>query len=866
MGTMEYIKFNKEELEANLPKDFEIIDAPGFEYIYQIPSVSKNISLRMYSSIDKKTNTCRSSGKDRIRLVLMNTTNEQPVSKGVGINRVGDSKESFFSRLTGRVQELINTKSDGTNWTYIQAILSNSSSGFANSLLDSLNKYKKLTPGQLAYVLTDTGKSPKGYPTLEVQALKRNPNFFNEEIEFKEETLEKANPEIDPYGTKAPVVIQCNHITNYTHTEDLVSTSGYPYPFDNFNPVQSKVFKIKNSPNNLIICSSTGSGKTIAAEIMIDEALKIGKIIYTSPLKALSQEKLTEWTERYPDKKTAILTGDYKLSKKQQKELNSSDIIILTTEMLDSRLSSMNEDNQWLNKASLLVTDEAHLINSEGRGSVTEVGLMGFSLLNPDAKIVLLSATLPGTNVLGEWLYILNGRETDVITSDWRPVELQVTFPTYEVYNYPNGRLDYRSTENSKIDLALELVEQCVDEKIIIFVHSKITGRRILNELKQTNKISDFHSADLKLQERLDIEESFKSSEPGSIDVLVSTSTLAQGLNMPCSTAIIVGWHRGMNHVVTSEIVQMAGRSGRIGYCSGIGKAFILTPEGETVRYRGMYNNPGNIDSQLSKSQHTLGFQILSEIKKGTKNLQGIEKWYSRSFGYLLQNDFTNDDISVYVNSLISMQMITDKKEKLRVTKLGRISLNMYLSPYDTYALFKNGWQIYDDDKWTDEGISFLFGNLPSKFLPYVPKDIEENVNYLIRELRYKLETPHTVAATFQALCNDKNASGGLKAMARNVQFDIERLIITVAQIDQRVSKWGKEDLWKILPLRFKYSIPEEIIELVTIPGIGGAYAKKLYNAGYSNISDLKGAKKEDLWGILKPATAKKVYNFVNSN
>jgi hypothetical protein len=196
----------------------------------------------------------------------------------------------------------------------------------------------------------------------------------------------------------------------------------------------------------------------------------------------------------------------------------------------------------------------------------------------------------------------------------------------------------------------------------------------------------------------------------------------------------------------------------------------------------------------------------------------------------------------------------------------GKVKQLLKVLSKDHNVKFKDSKKIFDDDKFSDEGISYLFGNIPSNYLPYVPKDIKDNVDYLIRELRYKIDIPHTVAATFQALKNDKSASSGLKAMARNVQFDIDRLISTVVQIDQRVSKWGKEELWSILPLRFKYSIPEEIIELVTIPGVGGAYAKKLYKAGFSNIKDLKQAKSDELYRVLKPGVAKKVIKFLKSN
>src|SRR3990167_6169348 len=142
------------------------------------------------------------------------------------------------------------------------------------------------------------------------------------------------------------------------------------FAFDNFNPVQSESFAYYGSDVNLIVAAATSSGKTVVGEMfMADSIAKGKKAIYLSPLKAVSQEKYDTWrTDRSWSKKNiSIVTGDYLLTETRKAELRRAHIIVLTSEMLDSRTRRIHvEKNDWLLEAGTLVVDEAHLLTMEG--------------------------------------------------------------------------------------------------------------------------------------------------------------------------------------------------------------------------------------------------------------------------------------------------------------------------------------------------------------------------------------------------------------------------------------------------------------------------------------------------------------------
>jgi replicative superfamily II helicase len=311
---------------------------------------------------------------------------------------------------------------------------------------------------------------------------------------------------------------------------DLVETSAYPYakfPFEKFNPVQSRICEIFKEDCNLVVAAKTSAGKTICSEIMMAEQIrnKGGKVMYLAPLKALAKEKIDDWTDanhHFSDLKLAICTGDYVLNEKTKKDLEDSDVIIMTSEMLNSKCRNYkSEKNDWLKEVKTLVIDEFHLLTVPGRGDHLEVGLMKFAKINPDCRIVGLSATMPNVYEISEWLAkALTKKKTYLINSKYRPCPLSIHYEEYE------DQGTYEMKEDNKIDKAVEILRKYKDDKFLVFVHSKNTGQKIKKHLDQLNIESELHNADLEKEKRNEVENKFKN---GSLRVIIATSTLAWG-------------------------------------------------------------------------------------------------------------------------------------------------------------------------------------------------------------------------------------------------------------------------------------------------------------------------------------------------
>ena len=133
-------------------------------------------------------------------------------------------------------------------------------------------------------------------------------------------------------------------------------------------PSQEKAIKAGLfEDKNLLVCTPTGSGKTLVAELAALQAVynQIGKAIYIVPLKALASEKYKEFKQRYPDVKIALSIGDVDA---EEEYLAGYDIIITTSEKLDSLI---RHSIPWLRFVKIVIIDEIHLLNDKiGRAHV----------------------------------------------------------------------------------------------------------------------------------------------------------------------------------------------------------------------------------------------------------------------------------------------------------------------------------------------------------------------------------------------------------------------------------------------------------------------------------------------------------------
>lgn len=592
------------------------------------------------------------------------------------------------------------------------------------------------------------------------------------------------------------------------HSGPLVSTAGYQYsyPFDHFNPVQSQVFHLRENANNLIIAANTSAGKTIAAELVIDVTLARGqRVIYLSPLKALTDEKYADWQKRYADQTIEIMTGDYVLTPEKMKKLRASSIVVMTSEMMDSRTRKFErEKNDWMREVGLVVVDESHILTTS-RGHAVETGIMRFTFHCPGARILFLSATMPNAHELGGWLTSLNEKPTDVVQSDWRPVALEKHFVEYQPIEKSNGDIDYWPTEYRKIAVAIGLIQSKPHEKFLVFVHSKNTGHILRRELRKKGLNARFHNADLNKKERKQIENSFRDRHNG-VRILISTSTTAWGVNLPARNVVIVGVCRGLSDVDELDIIQMAGRAGRYGI-DDEGHVYLIVPDDEKYNWSRIFSHPRPVTSVLN-DHHKLSFHVLAEIYRGIiKTEHDVFSWYERSLAFRQGKEpFSGAEAEAVFQDLKQEKMIHEKNGRLHVTGLGYVSAVMYYAPEDIYAWYRNFEATFKNNlENSDEVVAWALGTIPI-YESFVPKKYESLIGHwksIFKNTGLFFETGKalSVEAVFNCL-KKKKTEEFVRSKVRQIRNDAERITTALRMIDEKHARWHKKTFWYSLERR----------------------------------------------------------------
>ena len=631
---------------------------------------------------------------------------------------------------------------------------------------------------------------------------------------------------------------------------DLVPTKSYTHAswdFENFNPVQSRVFEFFDKDINALIAARTSAGKTVIAEMFLAHEIRVrgGKGMFLAPLKALAQEKIDQWTDpdsHFGDINISICTGDYRITPKRQMELDESNLIIMTSEMLNHRARNIkSEKSAYLKDIGTLVIDESHLLTVPGRGEHLEVGLMKFTQINPKARIVLLSATMPNVNEIAEWLsYSLNKKETYVLNSEYRPVPLGVHYE-----NYDDEAHTYDDMEKNKVEKALDLIKDYPDDKFLVFVHTKRTGELMTQTLKSNSINAEFHNADLDKEKRIDLEKRFKGDK--NLRVVIATPTLAWGVNMPARRVIIVGIHRGRDEVETYNITQMIGRSGRLGI-DPRGDAYILLPNSEAKKHRDRLNTPQKITSKILDKPRNLAFHLVSEIHhEDITNFEQIKVWFERSLAYFQNRILNQTYLKELFEELIKKEIVHDDDGVLSASSIGRISSIFYYSPFDVADLRRNFYFLFlhnkhEDDMHvalalakTDTHRSVIVNNAEKQELRMFDQKLQRDLGV---DYKYITEGIKKTAFCYQNLMNGRN-SGALSGFQRGLQIDFERMEQILVAMDSMSGKWGKETFMRNLAKRIRHGVPSHLVDLCQLPNVGKVRAKKLYDMGYKGVEDI---------------------------
>src|SRR4051794_18355175 len=165
--------------------------------------------------------------------------------------------------------------------------------------------------------------------------------------------------------------------------------------------------------SGVLVCAPTGAGKTVVGEFAVHLALRDNtrKCFYTTPIKALSNQKYHDLVERYGPAKVGLLTGDNAIN-------GDAPVVVMTTEVLRNMLYSGSSSLQGL---AYVVMDEVHYLADRFRGAVWEEVIIH---LPASVTLVSLSATVSNYEEFADWLVTVRAGETEVVVSEHRPVPL----------------------------------------------------------------------------------------------------------------------------------------------------------------------------------------------------------------------------------------------------------------------------------------------------------------------------------------------------------------------------------------------------------------------------------------------------------
>ena len=452
----------------------------------------------------------------------------------------------------------------------------------------------------------------------------------------------------------------------------------YEFPFE-LDDFQKEACECITKGESVVVCAPTGAGKTVIAQHAIHCALEQGKrVFYTTPLKALSNQKYNDFSEKYGSDKVGLLTGDTSINRGAQ-------IVVMTTEVFRNMLYGTNfgsvTDN--LKDVKYVILDEVHYMNDEQRGTVWEESII---YCPTNVQLVALSATVANADKLTDWINTVHSK-TELINTDFRPVPLRFYyFDSSQPHTLlplltPNGTLNKKikpekkefkrgkavQKKNTVKDVVRNLHEQNMlpaiyftfsrkkcDEQMekcaslcLITPQEQEQIRKIIDEYiaenpyLYKNKHIEYllqgvasHHAGLLPGWKVLVEKLFQK---GLIKVVFATETLAAGINMPARSTVISSiskrTYSGHRTLTPSEFLQMSGRAGRrgmdeIGYVVIVGSPF-QTPE-EVAELVLSDANP--LESKFSPSYS----MVLNLLQRFT--LEEAKELVLKSFGYFSSN------------------------------------------------------------------------------------------------------------------------------------------------------------------------------------------------------------------------------------
>lgn len=451
----------------------------------------------------------------------------------------------------------------------------------------------------------------------------------------------------------------------------------YTFPFE-LDDFQKEACEHINNNKSVVVCAPTGAGKTVIAEHAIHRAIEEGqRVFYTTPLKALSNQKYGDFSSKYGINNVGLLTGDTSINRDAQ-------IVVMTTEVFRNMLYGTNFGSVTENMKNVkyIILDEVHYMNDEQRGTVWEESII---YCPTNIQIVALSATVANAAQLTDWINTVHSR-TELVNTDFRPVPLRFYYfdssqpDTVLPLLTPSGQLNSKIRPEKRIFHQRKPAQRSVVKDVVRALHEKdmlpaiyftFSRKKCDDQMEKCNQMVLVTPAEQKqIKEIVDeymaenpylyknkhieyilngvashhagllpgwkvlIEKLFQK---GLIKVVFATETLAAGINMPARSTVISSISKrtdtGHRTLTPSEFLQMSGRAGRrgmdeVGYVTVVGTSF-QTPE-EVAELVLSDANP--LESRFAP-RYSMVLNLLQRF-----SLEESKELILKSFGYFSSN------------------------------------------------------------------------------------------------------------------------------------------------------------------------------------------------------------------------------------
>lgn len=378
------------------------------------------------------------------------------------------------------------------------------------------------------------------------------------------------------------------------------------------------------NPGNGVLESSTASGKSLLALLRMAQVVLDGRsVIYVSPLKALAEEQRVEFTKFFnvlrrhgaPRTKIVLTTGDVTLDRSHFTDVPQQAQITLTTpERLDAILRNPLSAS-WVESQRLVVVDEVHLLDDRHRGPRLEAVLTRLKLLPHKPELRLLSATIGNAEELAEWL------EARVFP----------TPPELRRWRHPplNLALIQTDTETEVLDWLESALAQDPQASFLIFRYRIDSVNKLVKTIaKRGIRVAAWHSK-VPRAEKLTIRRELGA---GNLRVVVSTSALAMGVNLPTTHVLILDTRKGATDLTGRELLQMLGRAGR-GVHPGYGILWAKAEQSDRLERMLQTLSVSPIEPRLGEGDE-LQAQVLAELSRygGEVALAKLEDFFSATW------------------------------------------------------------------------------------------------------------------------------------------------------------------------------------------------------------------------------------------